>query len=208
MLTGKRIGILGGTFDPVHLGHIALAKAAIAEAELTRIIIMPAYVQPFKQGKSVTDEEHRLAMTRLAFDSVEKAEARLNKRFGNKPFEEMDEKEKERYQKTKERYEAFDEWFIKDERNTITAYMREVTKHCFVANSNYPYIDEEYVQRRLHQDEAIGFCFSIKQELQYAIETLPVDVNVYLRFAEMIDKEVALIKAWRKSDNRIRDSKE
>ena len=74
MLTGKRIGILGGTFDPVHLGHIALAKAAIAEAELTRIIIMPAYVQPFKQGKSVTDEEHRLAMTRLAFDSVEKAE--------------------------------------------------------------------------------------------------------------------------------------
>ena len=46
------------------------------------------------------------------------------------------------------------------------------------------------------------------KELQYAIETLPVDVNVYLRFAEMIDKEVALIKAWRKSDNRIRDSKE
>ena len=140
--------------------------------------------------------------------SFEKAEARLNKRFGNKPFEEMDETEKERYQKTKERYEAFDEWFIEDERNTITAYMREVTKHCFVANSNYPYIDEEYVQRRLHQDEAIGFCFAIKQELQYAIETLPVDVNVYLRFAEMIDKEVALIKAWRKSDNRIRDSKE
>ena len=44
--------------------------------------------------------------------SFEKAEARLNKRFGNKPFEEMDEKEKERSQKTKERYQAFDEWYV------------------------------------------------------------------------------------------------
>ena len=140
--------------------------------------------------------------------SFEKSEQKLNKRFGNKSFDSMNENEKKHYTKTKERYEAFDEWFIVNERETIAHYMREVTKHCFIANSNYPYIDEEYIQRRLHQDEAIGFCFAIKQELQYAIETLPVDVNVYLRFAEMIDKEVALIKAWRKSDNRIRDSKE
>lgn len=139
--------------------------------------------------------------------SFDKAETRLNKRFGNKSIENMDEKERARYQKTKERYEAFDDWFIDNERNTITEYIREVTKHCFIANSNYPYIDEEYIQRRLHQDEAIGFCQAIKQELQYVIDTLPVDVNVYLRFAEMIDKEVALIKAWRKSDNKIRDNK-
>lgn len=139
--------------------------------------------------------------------SFEKAEARLNKRFGNKPFEEMDETTKEHYLKTKKRYEAFDEWFIVDEREKISEYMREVTKHCFIANSTYPYLEEEYVERRLHQDEAIGFCFAIKQELQYAIETLPVDVNVYLRFSDMIDHEVALIKAWRKSDNKLREDK-
>ena len=52
--------------------------------------------------------------------SFEKAEARLNKRFGNKPFEEMDETTKEHYLKTKKRYEAFDEWFIVDEREKIS----------------------------------------------------------------------------------------
>jgi len=119
----------------------------------------------------------------------------------------MDETTKEHYLKTKKRYEAFDEWFIVDEREKISEYMREVTKHCFIANSTYPYLEEEYVERRLHQDEAIGFCFAIKQELQYAIETLPVDVNVYLRFSDMIDHEVALIKAWRKSDNKLREDK-
>ena len=37
-----RIGVLGGSFDPVHMGHQALGKAAIAEAELDRLIVMPA----------------------------------------------------------------------------------------------------------------------------------------------------------------------
>ena len=40
--------------------------------------------------------------------------------------------------------------------------------------------------------------------MQYAIETLPVDVNKYLRFADMIQTEINLIKGWRKSDNKFR----
>ena len=70
----NRIGILGGTFDPVHIGHISLGTAAISEANLEKLIVMPAYIQPFKQGKRVTDDEHRLAMTRLAFENVTKSE--------------------------------------------------------------------------------------------------------------------------------------
>lgn len=73
-VTANRIGVLGGTFDPVHRGHISLAKAAIKEAGLSRLIVMPAYLQPFKQGKRVTDEEHRLAMTRLAFEGMKNVE--------------------------------------------------------------------------------------------------------------------------------------
>ena len=46
-----RIGVLGGTFDPVHLAHVALAKAAIEEAHLDRLIIMPTRIQPFKVRK-------------------------------------------------------------------------------------------------------------------------------------------------------------
>lgn len=70
----SRIGILGGTFDPVHMAHIALGKAAIEEAGLAKLIVMPAYIQPFKQEKKVTDDEHRLGMARLAFADVENAE--------------------------------------------------------------------------------------------------------------------------------------
>ena len=70
----NRIGILGGTFDPVHIGHISLGIAAISEASLEKLIIMPAYIQPFKQGKRVTDDEHRLAMANLAFKDIPKTE--------------------------------------------------------------------------------------------------------------------------------------
>ena len=60
------------------------------------------------------------------------------------------------------------------------------------------------VQRRLHQDEAVGQCYRLVQELQYAIETLPVDVNTYTRFGEAIQTEINLIKGWRKSDNKFK----
>ena len=82
--------------------------------------------------------------------------------------------------------------------------LREITKHVFIANSIYPTCYEEFVQRRLHQDEAIGQCYRLTQELQYAIETLPVDVNTYLQFGEAIQTEINLIKGWRKADNKFR----
>ena len=47
-------------------------------------------------------------------------------------------------------------------------------------------------------------CYRLTQELQYAIETLPVDVNVYLQFGEAIQTEINLIKGWRKSDNKFK----
>lgn len=72
--TTNRIGILGGTFDPVHMAHVALGRAAVTEAGLSKLIVMPAYIQPFKQGKRVTDDEHRLAMARLAFEDVDNTE--------------------------------------------------------------------------------------------------------------------------------------
>lgn len=58
----KKIGIYGGTFDPVHRGHISLANAACSECGLDRIIFMPAYISPFKQEKKVTSGEERLSM--------------------------------------------------------------------------------------------------------------------------------------------------
>ena len=65
-----KIGIFGGSFDPVHIEHIHLAQAAVAELGLDTLWIMPAYAPPHKPYKVLTADEHRLQMCRLAFADV------------------------------------------------------------------------------------------------------------------------------------------
>ncbi len=60
------IGLLGGTFDPIHHGHTALARAAKERFELGRIHFVPASVPPHKQSRAVTPYFHRYAMVVLA----------------------------------------------------------------------------------------------------------------------------------------------
>ena len=65
-----RIGILGGTFDPIHEGHLAAARAAIECADLDRVILIPTGEPPHR-GAAVASAEQRLEMSRLAVDSDE-----------------------------------------------------------------------------------------------------------------------------------------
>jgi nicotinate-nucleotide adenylyltransferase len=60
------IGLLGGTFDPIHLGHLALARAAKERFNLARVHFIPANVPPHKQHQAVTSYFHRYAMVVLA----------------------------------------------------------------------------------------------------------------------------------------------
>ncbi|MBR2546963.1 MAG: nicotinate (nicotinamide) nucleotide adenylyltransferase [Eubacterium sp.] len=59
------IGILGGTFDPIHLGHLCIAEASLESGGMDKIILMPAKVSPFKVGREMASEEDRLAMAEL-----------------------------------------------------------------------------------------------------------------------------------------------
>jgi nicotinate-nucleotide adenylyltransferase len=61
----ERVGVLGGTFDPPHTGHLALAEWARVDLALDRVLFVPAGRPPHKR-RAVTDARHRLAMTRLA----------------------------------------------------------------------------------------------------------------------------------------------
>jgi nicotinate-nucleotide adenylyltransferase len=61
-----KIGLFGGTFDPVHLGHAALARAAQERFGLQRIYFVPAHVPPHKQKRIITAFAHRYAMLALA----------------------------------------------------------------------------------------------------------------------------------------------
>jgi nicotinate-nucleotide adenylyltransferase len=61
------LGILGGTFDPIHVGHLAVAKGAIECAHLDRVLFVPS-AQPPHRAAAVAPAEDRLAMTKLAVE--------------------------------------------------------------------------------------------------------------------------------------------
>lgn len=60
-----RLGIFGGTFDPIHLGHLILAEIARCLVRLDQVLFVPARIPPHK-GVTPSDPEHRIHMTRLA----------------------------------------------------------------------------------------------------------------------------------------------
>lgn len=153
----------------------------------------------YKMRKEVTD----LLLRDFGYD-YNRAENKVAKMFGGRSHTELTPEEKSRYDRLMEKNRAFDEWFIEDERKVIVDCLHSIGENVFLANSIYPTYMEELIERRLCQDKAIGLCYRLTQELQYAIETLPVDVNKYLRFAEMIQTEINLLKGWRKSDNKFK----
>ena len=61
-----RLGIMGGTFDPIHNGHLVAAEAAFDRLDLDVVLFMPAGSPAFKQDKQVISSEDRYAMTLLA----------------------------------------------------------------------------------------------------------------------------------------------
>ena len=67
-----KIGIFGGSFDPVHIGHVALAVALIEAKKLDLVYIIPANTSPFKKNGRAADAKSRLHMCRLAFRDVPK----------------------------------------------------------------------------------------------------------------------------------------
>src|SRR5437763_7555980 len=60
------IGLFGGTFDPIHKGHLALARAARERCKLSRIYFVPANIPPHKQRQPLLPFAHRFAMIALA----------------------------------------------------------------------------------------------------------------------------------------------
>jgi nicotinate-nucleotide adenylyltransferase len=66
--TCERVGIYGGTFDPVHNGHLILAREAVEQLKLDRLILLPAAVSPHKLATAPAPAQTRLVMLRAAVD--------------------------------------------------------------------------------------------------------------------------------------------
>jgi nicotinate-nucleotide adenylyltransferase len=65
-VTRGAIGVLGGTFDPIHIAHLAIAEEAREALGLNKVLFMPAAMPPHKVDRPVSDPAHRLAMLELA----------------------------------------------------------------------------------------------------------------------------------------------
>jgi nicotinate-nucleotide adenylyltransferase len=66
MSGARRVGVFGGTFDPPHLGHLAIAERAREQLRLDLVLFVPSARPPHKRGRAVSDVQARIAMTRLA----------------------------------------------------------------------------------------------------------------------------------------------
>ena len=62
----KRIGLLGGTFDPVHIGHLLMARTALEMMELDKVVFIPSCVPPHKKSPTLFAAKDRLQMVRVA----------------------------------------------------------------------------------------------------------------------------------------------
>jgi nicotinate-nucleotide adenylyltransferase len=75
MTSSPRVGVLGGTFDPIHMGHVETALAARRALSLDRVVVVPSGIPPHRQHQPFASAYHRFAMTAIAVNGLDGLEA-------------------------------------------------------------------------------------------------------------------------------------
>lgn len=70
----EKIGIFGGTFDPVHIGHLITTQYVLEQRKLDKIIFIPCYISPHKTNQNALNPVHRLNMLKLAVENISQFE--------------------------------------------------------------------------------------------------------------------------------------
>ena len=104
--------------------------------------------------------------------------------------------------KKDEAMDEFSAWLILKLRNSMYDILHDLVLNITRAYTIWATNLSEANERRNAQNRAIADCESILKELEYAYEVLPVNAERYMADVEMVEKEIALIKGWRKSDNK------
>lgn len=99
--------------------------------------------------------------------------------------------------------EDYPQWLLDYHRCRIIHLLTDLKEAIRSANEVYPYYREEYITRRHYQDEAIRCCGKLYDAFTTIKNTLPINPDKYMFVVEKLEKERVLLKAWRKSDNRI-----
>lgn len=126
---------------------------------------------------------------------------------------EFNEEDKKVFEDLAERYDfkhtmkaIYPEWLINHFRENIIKLLFDLVNNITSANTIFVTNESEYTERRNFQTRAICNCESLLQEMQYVISLLcsNIDINKYTRYTDMIEKEIGLLRAWRKADNKIK----
>jgi len=96
----------------------------------------------------------------------------------------------------------YPEWILEKFRNSLWDLTRDLLMNLTQANSIYALNTYEAQERRLLQDKAIGNCEQILKEFEFIIDVFPVISKKYMPYVDIIEREITLIKGWRKSDNK------
>jgi len=97
----------------------------------------------------------------------------------------------------------FPGWLVDHFRTAILHIMETMMGHLYMGNSIYITMESEYQQRRAHWNAAIGCVYNLAAWLDYIRQTLPVDVNKYDRYLDRCQREIAMLRGVKKSDNSV-----
>lgn len=95
-------------------------------------------------------------------------------------------------------------WFLNMERDFFYRLSRDMVSSISSANTIYPKSIDELDERRKLQTRAICICENMLQELYFIHRVLKIDLNKMMPIVSIINKEIVLLKGWRKSDNKFR----
>jgi hypothetical protein len=148
----------------------------------------------------------RKEITELAVNDFGYDKERLEKKISR--FEEWTncEDKEEVVARMRAKNESFYADFVEEETRETRKILRKAVAEFETGNSIYPSgeaLIEEYKERRLHLDKAVGHLFALKQELQYIADILPGDKNRYDGFAEAIKNEISLVRGVRRAANKF-----
>jgi len=165
-----RIGIMGGTFNPIHLGHLEIAKEALLQYNLDKIWFMPNKIPAYKSVEDILDETRRVEMIRLAIEDNEKFELstfeleRLGVTYTYETLELL-----------KQKYENQEYYFIMGADSLATfsqwKYPDIIAKNCVILVSGRDDIDDERIEKYISAAKVM-----YNAEI-YKIKNIHVDIS-------------------------------
>ena len=179
----SRIGILGGSFDPIHNGHLRIAEATQQRYSLDKVVLVPAYCPPHKARPILAPFEHRLAMLKLAVEDFPHFDVSDIERHGQCPSYAGD-----TVRRLKEVYGAHGTfYFIVGLDNLLTITDREKAHTypglCFFIATTRPGFSRAAIEKELPGD----FLPSVIIHEMQAIAVSSTDIKHRIRAGASID---------------------